>query len=96
MYNGDPDRHGNQGIFGRRGVTAMGIFPDNRIMYDRAIRYLKGLSHSSDDLPYPSGSPINGTTPTSASNDYQTVYSYNGKENTIEDYGYNELIWENG
>jgi hypothetical protein len=53
MYNGDAGRHGNQGIFGMRGVAAMGIFLDNRVMYERSIRYLKGLPHRADDLPYP-------------------------------------------
>ncbi|MFY7826577.1 MAG: cellulose binding domain-containing protein [Flectobacillus sp.] len=100
MYNGDAGRHGNQGIFGMRGVAAMGIFLDNRVMYERAIRYLKGLPHRSDDLPYPAGPPINSTTPTSASNEYQEVYTLNGFDNSVPDYGYNELIqnyvWENG
>ncbi|PWK21641.1 delta endotoxin-like protein [Arcicella aurantiaca] len=100
MYNGDSGRHGNQGIFGMRGIAAMGIFLDNRVMYDRAIRYLKGLPHRADDLAYPSGPPINGATPTSASNEYLNVYSLSGFENTVEDYGYNELIanyvYENG
>ncbi|MDI9874084.1 cellulose binding domain-containing protein [Flectobacillus rivi] len=100
MYNGDAGRHGNQGIFGMRGVAAMGIFLDNRVMYERSIRYLKGLPHRADDLPYPAGPPINGTTPTSASNEYQEVYALNGFDNSVPDYGYNELIqnyvWENG
>ncbi len=100
MYNGDSGRHGNQGIFGMRGILAMGIFLDNKIMYDRAIRYLKGQPHRADDLPYPSGPPINGTTPTSASNEYQTVYSLNSIGTTTPDYGYNEVIqhyvYENG
>ncbi|MDR3652188.1 MAG: DUF5010 C-terminal domain-containing protein [Paludibacter sp.] len=102
MYNGDYGRHGNQGLFGMRGIMAMGIFMDNEIMYDRALRYLKGMSHRSDDLPYPSGPPIVSTTPASTSNSYYDEYtpvSPYQKTDSI-DYGYNELIknyiWENG
>ncbi|MEI8633986.1 hypothetical protein P4S72_21705 [Vibrio sp. PP-XX7] len=50
MYNGDPGRHGNQGLFGMRGLMAMGIFLDNSVMYQRALRYVEGLPHLAQDL----------------------------------------------
>jgi Carbohydrate binding module (family 6). len=101
MYNGDYGRHGNQGLFGLRGIMAMGIFMDNELMYDRALRYLKGQAHRSDDLPYVSGPPIVGTSP-SATNSYFDTYTMSSPyiQSTIADYGYNEVmqnyIWENG
>ncbi|OQP61197.1 hypothetical protein A3860_05655 [Niastella vici] len=99
MYNGDPGRHGNQGHFAMRGIMAMGIFMDNEIMYDRALRYMKGLPHRSDDLPYPSGP---NTTSASPSNtyDYYDEYSLTALGGSTPDYGFNEpignYIWENG
>lgn len=99
VYQGDCARHGNQDLFGWRVVMSMGIFLDNEIMYDRALRYFTGLSHRADDIPYVSGPPINSTSPT-ASNEYCLTYSRNGEQNTIPDYGYNGVlpyfIWENG
>ena len=102
MYNGDYGRHGNQGIFAMRGIMAMGVFLDNRVMYERALKYLKGEPHRSDDLPYPSGPTITTTSPASTSNEYYNEFSLVSPyiQNTIADYGYNELIqnyiWENG
>jgi hypothetical protein len=102
MYNGDPGRHGNQGLFAIRGIMAMGIFFDNRVMYERALNYIKGLPHRPDDIPYPSGPPITTTIPGSGSNIYYDEYTLVSpyRETTITDYGYNELInnyiWENG
>ena len=55
IYNGDSGRHGNQDIIPFRAMLSMGVFLDNRIMYDRALRYFKGLPHRSDDIPYASG-----------------------------------------
>ena len=96
-YQGDPGRHGNQGLSGWRTVMAMGIFLDNEIMYDRALRYIKGLPHRADDLPYPSGAPTSKSI--TSSDDYADTYSTSGGS-SIEDYGYNELmtnyIWETG
>ena len=93
MYNGDSGRHGNQGLFAMRGLMAMGIFLDNKVMYDRALRYLQGLPHRADDLPYPSGPPIVNATPNAAlSNEYFDDYTRTGESSTITDYGYNELI----
>jgi len=99
VYQGDPARHGNQGLFCMRLVMAMGIFLDNEIMYDRALRYLQGAPSRSDDLPYPSGVPVT-TGPQGSSNVYYDEYSRSGDDGTVTDYGYNEvlhnLIWPNG
>lgn len=96
-YQGDPIRHGNQGLSGWRTVMAMGIFLDNEIMYDRALRYIKGLSHRPDDLPYPAGP--NTSDELIESNEYADTYTIT-RGYTEEDYGYNEVmtnyIWENG
>lgn len=91
IYNGDPARHGNQGLFAMRTMMAMAIFLDNDIMYDRALRYLEGQSHRSDDLEYPSGPSINGTTNISGCSFFEE-YTRSGEATTITDYGYNEVI----
>lgn len=96
-YQGDPGRHGNQGLSGWRTVMAMGIFLDNEIMYERALRYIQGLPHRSDDLAYPPGPRT--TKALLSSTDYVDTYSTNNYS-TDADYGYNEVmtryIWENG
>ncbi|MBP0905817.1 carbohydrate-binding protein [Mariniflexile gromovii] len=100
MYNGDSGRHGNQGLFAFRGIMCMGIFMDNETMYQRALRHLKGLSHLSTDLAYPSGPPITYERMSSSNEYYDEFRSIGEKENTIQDYGYNDVIanniWENG
>ncbi|WP_161634457.1 PA14 domain-containing protein, partial [Aquimarina pacifica] len=88
-YQGDSGRHGNQGLSGWRTVMAMGIFLDNEIMYDRALRYIKGQPHRSDDLPYPSG-PRTHSDLISTGEHVDTYRSSQG--NSIEDYGYNEVM----
>ena len=60
IYNFDAARFGNQGLFAARSMMAMAIYLDNEIMYDRAYRYLLGMKHLKDDLPYPSG-PVSYT-----------------------------------
>lgn len=96
-YQGDPGRHGNQGLSGWRTVMAMGVFLDNETMYQRALRYIKGLPHLSNDLPYPSGPPTRNSL--KSSNEYYEDYSVT-KGTSQEDYGFNEVmtnyIWENG
>ncbi len=52
IYNFDTGRWGNQGLCAARALMAMGIFLDNEKMYDRALRYLRGLEARADDLPY--------------------------------------------
>ncbi|WP_299780813.1 DNRLRE domain-containing protein [uncultured Formosa sp.] len=88
-YIGDPVRHGNQGLSGWRTVMAMGIFLDNEIMYDRALRYVKGLPHRSDDLAYPAGP--NTSDAITATGDYADTYSIT-RGYDVEDYGYNEVM----
>ncbi|MDO7171623.1 carbohydrate-binding protein [Mariniflexile sp. AS56] len=99
VYQGDPARHGNQGLFCMRTMMAMAIFLDNDIMYDRALRYLQGYSHRTGDLAYPSGPSINETTNISGC-DYFEEYKRTGSGTSIPDYGYNEVvsnyIYENG
>lgn len=97
VYNGDPGRHGNQDLFGWRTVMALGVFLDNDTIYDRALRYVKGLPHRSDDLPYEPGPAIKESL--SASYDYYDYYNVS-RGTTEEDYGYDGVleyyIWENG
>jgi hypothetical protein len=88
-YQGDPVRHGNQGLSAFRAVMAMGIFMDNEIMYERALRFLQGFHHRSDDLPYPAGPQT--ATSISKTGDYEDTYNYT-VGNSIEDFGYNEVI----
>ena len=90
IYNGDPVRHGNQGLFAMRTMMAMGIFLDNEVMYERALRYLRGQTHRADDLSYPSGPPINNNEITEC--DFFDEFTNNGLRSTIPDYGYNEVI----
>ncbi|MBQ8422961.1 MAG: DUF4979 domain-containing protein [Coprobacter sp.] len=91
IFNGDPGRFGNQGLFAMRGLMAMGIYLDNDTIYDRAYRYLLDLPHRPDDLPYTPGPPIVSSEPT-ATSDYKYDYQLRGRENTIEDYGYDEQL----
>lgn len=61
IYNFDPGRFGNQGLFAARGLMAMGIFLDNDTIYERGYRYLTGLPARTDDLPLRMGPPIQGS-----------------------------------
>ena len=98
IYNGDPRRAGNQGIHCMRTMLALGIFLDNEIIYDRALRYLQGAPAREDDIPYPSGPPINNSQ--EEDGPYRALFSHNGRESDVPDYGYDELIhnyiWPNG
>lgn len=91
IFNGDASRHGNQGMFGMLAMLAMGIYLDNDTIYDRALRYVSGLPHRSDDLPYTAGPPITPSTPSSTS-EYMKTYTLEGRKSQIEDYGYDELL----
>ena len=99
IYQGDPQRNGNQGLFCMRTMMAMGIFLDNEVMYERAVRYLRGQSHRPDDLAYPSGPPLNGRTNRNPCG-FFNEFSFNGLDDVDDDYGYNEVIehyiFENG
>jgi hypothetical protein len=97
VYNGDPGRHGNQDLIAWRAVLNMGVFLDNRVMFDRALRYFKGEPHRPDDLPYVPGPAASGAQ--TADNEYFTTYQA-VRRDTTPDYGYNGVlehyIWENG
>jgi hypothetical protein len=97
IVNGDPGRHGNQDLIAWRAMLVMGVFLDNRVMFDRALRYFNGQTHRPDDLPYPSGPSPSGTQ--TADNDYFTTYQHS-PQSSMPDYGYNGVlehyIWENG
>lgn len=91
IYNFDAARFGNQGLFAARSMMAMGIYLDNEKMYERAYRYLLGMKHREDDLPYPSGAPVASEEPIRKS---PTIIDYKlvGRENKIPDYGYDEQL----
>ncbi|AEI40254.1 DNRLRE domain-containing protein [Paenibacillus mucilaginosus] len=97
IYNGDPGRHGNQDLLAWRAMISMGVFLDNRTMYDRALRYFKGLPHRPDDLPYTPGPSTSGTQ--LGTNMYFDTFQAN-RQSTTADWGYNGVlqhyIWENG
>ncbi|MCH6255214.1 discoidin domain-containing protein [Puniceicoccaceae bacterium K14] len=96
-YMGDPGRHGNQGLLAWRTVMAIGIFNDNEIIYDRALRYLTGLPSRSDDLPYHSGPASIGAL--TASCEFEESYQFS-RLTTTPDYGYDDqiqhYIYDNG
>lgn len=102
IFNGDPGRHGNQGLFALRGLMAMGIYLDNDTIYDRALRKFLSLPHRLDDLPYSSGPPVQSGRNTSSSTEWFDTYNIVSVAGTgpIEDYGYNDelkyYIFENG
>lgn len=72
-------------------MMAMAIYLDNEIMYDRAYRYLLGMKHRKDDLPYPSGPAISSDQPIHVS---PTMIDYKllQRKNDIQDYGYDEQL----
>lgn len=98
IYRGDPGRHGNQDLIAWRAMIVMGVFLDNRIMFDRALNYFKGMPHRSDDLPYPSGPPSAGSQ--TEDNAYFTTYQVGAAGSAQADYGYNGVlanyVWESG
>lgn len=97
IVNGDPGRHGNQDLIAWRAMLTMGVFLDNRVMFDRALRYFKGEPHREDDLPYPPGPSPSGAQ--TADNEYFTTFSH-APQSSVPDYGYNGVlehyVWENG
>jgi hypothetical protein len=97
IYNGDSGRHGNQDLIAWRAMLTMGVFLDNRVMFERALRYFKGEPHRPDDLPYPSGPSESAAQ--LADNAYFTTYQAQ-VSSAVPDYGYNGVlqhyIWENG
>jgi DUF5010 C-terminal domain/Alginate lyase len=97
IYNGDPGRHGNQDLIAWRAMLIMGVFLDNRVMFERALRYFEGKPHRTDDLPYAPGPSMSGAQ--LADNEYFTTFQPKVLESE-PDYGYNGVlehyIWENG
>ncbi len=97
IVDGDPGRHGNQDLIAWRAMLIMGVFLDNRVMFERALRYFEGESHRADDLPYPSGPSPSGAQ--TDDNEYFTTYQYS-PESSTPDFGYNGVlehyVWENG
>jgi hypothetical protein len=97
IYDGDPGRHGNQDLIAWRAMIVMGVFLDDRIMFDRALRYFKGQAHRADDLAYPSGPSPSGAQ--TDDNVYFTTYQVT-RQSTTPDYGYNGVlgnyVWESG
>lgn len=97
IYNGDSGRHGNQDLVAWRAMLIMGVFLDNRVMFERALRYFKGEPHRPDDLPYAPGPSTSGAQ--TADNEYFTTFQIQ-VASTSADYGYNGVlehyIWENG
>lgn len=97
ILNGDPDRHGNQGIYGLRTLLAMGIYLDNDTIYDRALRKMLSLPHRADDLPYPG----ENQTPYAPAyqDEYYESWNLSGKKIGI-DYGADDELkyyfYENG
>ena len=53
-------------------------------MYDRAYRYLLGMKHRPDDLPYPSGPTVTSKEPIKKS-PTMLDYKLEGRENKISD-----------
>lgn len=97
LYRFDSGRHGNQELIPMRACMAMGVFLDNEIMYDRALRYFKGLSHREDDFSYDAGPGVSVSE--QSRNEYFIAYNHK-REETTPDYGFNGVlkhyIWENG
>jgi len=89
-FQGDSARHGNQGLFAMRVIMAIGVFLDNEVIYDRALRYLQGAPARKDDIPYPSGPPI--IDDKIASYEHFDEFRRKGEEKTISNYGYNEVM----
>ncbi|WP_223192955.1 alginate lyase family protein [Paenibacillus sedimenti] len=61
IFNGDSGRHGNQDMIAWRALLSMGVFLDNRTMYERALRYFTGQPHKPGDMPYVSGPSPSGS-----------------------------------
>lgn len=89
IYNGDPKRAGNQELAAYKAMMSIGIFLDNEIIYDRALRYVSGQKHRPDDLPYESDPKI--PTTIISNNVYRISYNWT-QQFTIEDYGYDGVI----
>jgi len=90
-FNFDSGRFGNQGLFAARGLLTMAIYLDNEVMYDRVWRYLNGMPHRPDDLPYVSGPPKVDAKPYKE-DAKQREWRRHGVETIVPDYGYDEQL----
>lgn len=99
IFNGDPDRHGNQGLYGLRTLMAMGIYLDNDTIYDRALRKLLSQPHRPDDLPYPGKNVTSYPLSPTYQDEYYETWALNG-EKVGEDWGADDelkyWIYDNG
>lgn len=97
IYNFDPTRWGNQGLFAARALMAMGIFLDNELMYERALRYVRAQESRPDDLPYRKGYPARGAM--NSESEYLDDYKFtwkNGDTGFIGDEAIPYYIYANG
>ena len=91
IRNGDIARFGNQGLFAYRGALAIAIFLNDSRKYDRIWRYLNGMPHRADQEPFAPGPAITDADPLNVT-EFQNDYRLRGRENTIPDYGYDEVL----
>jgi hypothetical protein len=105
VFNGDPGRHGNQGLYAMRCLMAMGIYLDNDTIYDRAYRKVLSMPHRPDDLPYPSGGRWSTKKNTNKMSNFYISWNQNPRYSDLVigdtvDYGSNDelkyWIYENG
>ena len=97
IYNFDPSRWGNQGLFAARGLMAMAIFLDNEAMYDRVMHYLTARNAPEGDLPYHTGAPVRGRL--NSETEYLADYSFSwqdGTEQFVSDAAIPYYIYANG
>ena len=98
IYRGDPARHGNQDMLAYRAMITMGVFLDNRKMYDRALNYISGQPGRTDDIAMPTGPSPPGNE--NFRNEFFIDTRYQGSTGQIANFGYNGslegYIYENG
>ncbi|WP_282123091.1 alginate lyase family protein, partial [Algibacter mikhailovii] len=96
-YKFDPVRAGNQELCGIRTTMALGVFLDNKKMFDRAIRYITKQPGRLDDIPFPTGPHIRGSE--IERNQYRIAYKMTVETTQENFYGNGALtnyVWENG
>lgn len=105
IFQGDPGRHGNQGLYAMRCLMAMGIYLDNDTIYDRAYRKVMSMGHRPDDLPYPYGPRTGGVERTTKMSAFYRAWDQNPHYGHLHvgdtaDYGGDDelkyWIYENG
>ncbi|MDP4276580.1 MAG: alginate lyase family protein, partial [Bacteroidota bacterium] len=101
IYQGDENRHGNQGLWGLRTMISLGVFCDNDTIYDRAYNRFLSLPHRKGDLPYPKGPKTPGSKIDHLMSNYYLKYNTGEiTQGSVDDFGYDDelkyWIWENG